>query len=131
LPPERAIPFDLPPAPRILVVEDMREIAHFYVDILQSNGFAVNRAFDGLSGLRLARLIRPDLVLLNQMMPGMDGLRVLAALRSAPETARIKVIMTSAIQMRELALKAGAVDFIEVPFQVKELPKKITLALRR
>ena len=126
---DEKVPIGLAPAPRILVVEDMRDNRDFYAAILKQRGFAVNVAADGVSGLRMATLIVPDLILLNEMMPGLCGLQVLSHLRLSPRTTRIKVVMTSGFPMRDEAIAAGAVDFLSVPFSPRELNARIASAL--
>lgn len=117
------------PRPRILVVEDIRENADLYVHFLVKRGFAVNLAREGFSGLRLAQVVRPDLILLNEQMPGLCGLEVLARLRAAKATAAITVVMISGHSMSDQALSAGAFDFILLPVSADEFATRISRAL--
>lgn len=127
---DTAAPLFQPPAPRILVIDDVRDIADLYAHNLARRGFAVNRAYDALSGLRLANTIAPDVILLNYLMPDLNGLQILAALHKDEKTRRIKVIITSTHEpVRERALAAGAVDFLLVPAQLPVAWEKIARAL--
>ena len=100
-------------AARVLVIDDMREIADWFADLLEEQGYEVARAYDGVTGLALAKVTAPDVVLLNYVMPRMDGFQVLAELKLDPRTpAFMKVIMMSAFGdmpfFRERATRAGA-----------------------
>jgi CheY-like chemotaxis protein len=113
------------------VVDDLRENADFYAEVLRLGGFAVNRAYGAHAGLRLARLIVPDAMLLNQLMPEACGLEILAALRRDARTRGIKVLITSALAIRDEALAAGAVDFLSVPVKPREITERVERALYR
>ena len=114
---------------RVLVVDDLADVTDLLSELLRKRGFQVSTAYDGVAGLEAVRLHLPDLVLLNFIMPGLDGLQVLARLRADPRTARVKVIIHSATPIRERACLAGAHDFLKVPFACDELHASIARVL--
>lgn len=85
----------MPPQPRVLMVEDHPDIADLYELKLQLDGYRVAVASDGEAGLRLARSLMPDLILLDIHVPHLDGLQVLAALREDEATDNVPVIVCS------------------------------------
>jgi CheY-like chemotaxis protein len=112
-----------PKAARVLVIDDVRYIADMYADELESHGYSVGRAYDGATGIALARATAPDVVLLNYMMPKMNGFEVLAELQSDPRAhVAMKVIMMSAFGdqdfFRERAADAGAFASLGRPLPV-------------
>jgi len=116
----------------VLVVEDEEHIRSVLDYNLRLDGFDVQLAPDGPAALELVSRHRPDLVLLDWMMPGMDGLEVLAKLKAAPATADIPVFMLTAKGMLtevERAMKAGVDDYITKPFDPIHLGKIITRKL--
>jgi len=109
---------------RVLVIEDEQRIRTVLEYNLKLDGFEVYTAGDGRTGLEIARSQRPDLVLLDWMMPGMDGLAVLSELRNDERTKDIPVFMlTAKTMMTEVgrALYEGADDYITKPFEPREL----------
>jgi CheY-like chemotaxis protein len=117
--------------PLILVVDDEHSIADFFAELLERRGFKTARAYCGLTGLAMAKVLRPELVLLNLMMPGMGGVQVLRELRADPRTAGMKVIMTSgSILIPEIAAKEGAQGFLLYPVKVPEFDRKVDAVLR-
>jgi DNA-binding response OmpR family regulator len=118
-------------AVRILVVDDEAELAHFLETILKSEGYEVQSALDARDGLRKAYAFQPDLILLDIMMPGMDGWDMLNRLR---EFSDVPVVMLTAIGGEDgvvRGLDTGADDYITKPFRVQELKARIRAALRR
>jgi DNA-binding response OmpR family regulator len=108
--------------PKILLVEDQREIADTLMEWLKSRGFRPALAYCGLTGRALARVTRPDLVILNHLMPGMLGLDILRELRDDAQTADMRVIMSSGMQgIHEQAALAGADAAIAYPCEREEL----------
>lgn len=100
---------------RILFVEDDDALAGVYIVRLQAEGFDVKRVADGEQALAAATQFRPDLILLDIMMPKISGFEVLDILRNTPETANVKVIVLTALSQasdREKAEKLGADDYI-------------------
>jgi DNA-binding response OmpR family regulator len=84
--------------PRILVVEDDASLAHLYCTALTMNGLSVMRAADGFSALRVVEEYRPDLVVLDLMLPQIDGWTVLKELESRPSTSGIPVVVVTAAE---------------------------------
>jgi len=112
----------------ILAVEDEEHIRNILEYNLKLDGFEVHLAQDGHKGLQLARRVRPDVILLDWMMPDMDGLEVLSALKEDERTENIPVFMLTAKAMkRDLvqALRKGADDYIAKPFNPVELGQTI------
>jgi len=119
---------------RILVVEDSQDIADLIAHYLQGAGYLTTMAATGSEGLRLARSTPPDAIILDLMLPGMDGLHVCQALRGDPATAAIPIIMLTARgeeSDRIRGLELGADDYVTKPFSPKELVARVTALLRR
>jgi two-component system OmpR family response regulator len=116
----------------ILVVEDEAAIADFVARGLEQEGHTVLTAADGVEGERLALSEGVDLVVLDRMLPGRDGMEVLAALRRAKPA--LPVIVLSArgeVAERVEGLDAGAVDYLAKPFSLEELTARVRAHLRR
>jgi DNA-binding response OmpR family regulator len=113
---------------KILVVDDEDDILNFLELVLSEKGYQVSTASGGQEALTKAQLERPDLVLLDIMMPQMDGWEVLKLLRVDEETAEVPVAMLSArteARDRVQGLQEGAIDYICKPFSLSELLSKI------
>lgn len=118
---------------RILVVEDNRDILANVLDYLQLKGFAVDCAQDGLSGLHLATSNHYDLIVLDLMLPGLDGLQVCQRLREEARS-EVPILMLTArdaLDDRLLGLRSGADDYLVKPFALSELVARIEAILRR
>src|SRR5271156_6743884 len=118
----------------ILVVEDQKDLADLVQRRLEQEGFDVIVAPDGLSGLRIAREHRPDLVVLDINMPGLDGLQVCQQLRGEPRHARLPILILSARASaadRIVGLELGADDYLVKPFVPRELVARVNAILRR
>lgn len=118
----------------ILVIEDEDDIRELLVFNLTREGYAVVEAADGKTGLDLARSRKPDLILLDLMLPIMDGFSVCRELEKGSDTVRIPVIMLTArgeTVDRILGLELGADDYVVKPFNVRELLLRIRAILRR
>ena len=116
---------------KVVVVEDDINIAELLRLYLEKDGFAVTVSHDGAEGLRLAEEIKPDLVMLDIMLPGMDGWQVCKRLR---QTSKVPIIMLTAkgeTEDKVQGLEMGADDYIVKPFEVKELLARIHAVLRR
>lgn len=119
---------------RILVVEDERDIAELISFNLQRDSYLVSTALTGEEGLKQAKTVKPDLVLLDLMLPGMSGQDVCRALKSDRSTAGIPIIMLTA---RDddidivTGLEMGADDYITKPFSPKVLSARIKTVLNR
>jgi DNA-binding response OmpR family regulator len=120
------------PGTRILLVEDDRSIASFVAPELEHLGFHVLCAYDGLSGLEEARSFGPELIVLDIMLPGLDGVGVLKRVRQAGS--RVPVIMLTARDStldKVHSLDSGADDYLTKPFDIEELLARIRALLRR
>ena len=118
----------------ILVVDDDPDIARFVEVNLRSAGYDVSVASDGEEALARASALRPDLVLLDVMMPRIDGFEVAQRLRRNPQTANTSIIMLTAKALstdKVLGLTAGADDYIIKPFDPIELLARVKGTLRR
>ncbi|WBB58365.1 response regulator transcription factor [Streptomyces sp. WMMC500] len=128
-PPARPRPSGHPA--RVLVVDDDPTVAEVVAGYLDRAGYAVDRAADGPQALAAAETARPDLVVLDLMLPGMDGLEVCAKLR---DTGPVPVIMLTARgdeDDRILGLELGADDYVTKPFSPRELVLRVESVLRR
>ena len=115
----------------VLVVEDEVKIARLVRDYLRQAGFGVLEATDGVAALTLARAERPDMIVLDLGLPGMDGLDVLRLLRTSSSVPIIIVTARSEETDRIVGLELGADDYITKPFSPKELIARIRAVLRR
>jgi two-component system, OmpR family, response regulator MprA len=115
----------------ILVIEDEQRIADFLRRGLAFEGFRVSVAGDGPAGLATARDDPPDLVLLDVMLPGLDGLEVCKRLRAASAMPIIMLTAKEAVPDRVAGLNAGADDYVIKPFSFDELMARIRAQLRR
>jgi DNA-binding response OmpR family regulator len=117
--------------PRILIVEDEAEIAGYLRRGLTLEGFTVDIAADGETGLSIARENPPDLVVLDLMLPGLDGLEVARRLRAASNVPIIILTARDAVPDRVAGLESGADDYLVKPFAFEELLARIRVQLRR
>jgi len=116
---------------RILVIEDDPAILKLLQRGLAYEGYLVDTATDGRSGLLMARDNHPDLVVLDWMLPGMDGLEVCHRLRTGGEVPIVMLTAKDTIQDRVQGLDAGADDYLVKPFNLDELLARIRALLRR
>jgi DNA-binding response OmpR family regulator len=119
---------------RILVVEDDKDIADLIAHSLQKAGYAVDTMASGSTVLARVRATPPDAIVLDLMLPGMDGLLVCQALRGDPGTAAVPIIMLTARGEeadRIRGLELGADDYVTKPFSPKELTARVGALLRR
>jgi hypothetical protein len=107
--------------PLVLVIDDDATVQDLLRRSLNRDGFRVETAADGTSGLARARKLHPDIITLDVMMPGMDGWEVLAALKEDPETADIPVIVVSIVDERGLGFSLGAADYLTKPLDFSRL----------
>src|SRR5690348_5770447 len=118
-------------APRILIIEDEKDIVRLLKYNLEKEGYATLAAYDGEAGLDLARKEKPDLILLDLMLPKLDGIQVCRAIR---QDSQIPIVMVTAKKEeidRILGLELGADDYVTKPFSVRELLARIKTILRR
>ncbi len=118
-------------AETILIIEDEAEIAALVAERLRSEGFSTETCGDGISGVERARSLQPDLVVLDLMLPGLDGIEVCRRLQQAR---RVPVVMLTARDDEAdmlIGLGVGADDYITKPFSPRELVARIRAVLRR
>ena len=118
-------------ARKILVVEDDHNISDLIRMYLNKEGFEVHTAYDGGKAVELFRSVEPDMVLLDIMLPVMDGWSVCAKIREVSRTPIIMITAKSEVFDRIQGLEMGADDYIVKPFEMKELIARINAVLRR
>ena len=116
---------------KILVIDDEPKIVEICHDYLKASGFDVVSAHDGLQGLHIARQEKPDLIVLDLMMPGMDGLDVCRNLRRDGNTPIIMLTARVEESDKLVGLELGADDYITKPFSPRELVARVRVVLRR
>lgn len=119
---------------KVLVVDDEINIVELLTMNLEKNGFEVISCLTGEESLKLCSSEVPDIIILDLMLPGIDGLEVCKRIRSQKETARIPIIMLTAKAQESdmiIGLELGADDYITKPFSVRELITRIKVVLRR
>jgi len=129
-----SIPYDSGAMQTVLIIEDESDISDLVAFNLQRNGFKVEQAYDGLKGLAMAQTIEPHIIILDLMMPGLDGHGVFKELRNNSHTKDIPVIMLTAkgqTEDRIIGLESGADDYVTKPFSPKELMLRVKAILRR
>jgi len=110
---------------KILIVEDNENNRSLFRDILTFHGYEVSVATDGREGVALARELKPDLILMDIQMPGMDGMTAGGILKGDPATSGLKIIALTSFAMRgdqEKFLTAGFDGFLSKPISTRELP---------
>lgn len=119
---------------KILIIEDETDIVNLLTHYLGKEGYVVHCANDGISGLQLIRREKLDLIILDLMLPELDGLEVCKKLRSSTETAHLPILIVTA-KGEELdkivGLELGADDYMTKPFSPKELVARVKALLRR
>jgi len=131
---------------KILCVDDDRPTVTIIAGVLQKEGYEVETALDGHDGLKKARANKPDLIILDIMMPDIDGYEVCRRLKDDPATAKIAVIMLTAkggvdeptheswqmaakVKDRLMGFDAGALEFLTKPVKVKDLTQRVKAVL--
>jgi DNA-binding response OmpR family regulator len=117
--------------PTVLLVEDAADLAQVIARELESAGYRVARAADGLAALETHARERPDLVILDWMLPRLDGLEVLRRLRQAAPTPVLMLTARSEEMDRVVGLEVGADDYLTKPFSMRELVARVRALLRR
>lgn len=119
---------------KILIIEDdpsfLRAVSH----IVEKEGYNVTTASNGMTGLRMAKEDKPDLLILDVMLPGLDGFEICSRLRNEPETAKLPIIMLSAKGQeadRTTGLKVGADEYLTKPVNRELLLEKLTSLLAK
>ncbi len=119
------------PAPKILVIDDEKNIVDLVVRYLKSEGYETRVAMDGISGLKAAKVFKPDIIVLDIMLPGMDGLEILTRLRRESDVYVIMLTAKTEETDKIVGLSVGADDYLTKPFSPRELVARIKAALRR
>ncbi|HEX7974149.1 MAG TPA: response regulator transcription factor [Anaerolineales bacterium] len=116
---------------KILVIDDEPNILNLVTAYLRPEGYEVQTATDGISGLKVARAFKPDLIVLDIMLPGMDGIDLLTRLRR--ESSVYVILLTARAEETDkiVGLSVGADDYVTKPFSPRELVARIKAALRR
>ncbi|MBY4767623.1 hybrid sensor histidine kinase/response regulator [Burkholderia ambifaria] len=120
-------------APVVLVVDDTAANLALVVDTLEAEGLSVAVARDGHEALRRAELVKPDLILLDVMMPGLDGFQTCRALKDNPVTRDIPVIFMTSLTRTEdkiTGFRVGAMDFVTKPLQMEEVAVRVQMHLK-
>ncbi|GAA3585121.1 response regulator transcription factor [Kribbella ginsengisoli] len=116
---------------KILVIDDEPDLVKFVKRALETDGYQVLTTTNGFDGIRLALTERPDLVVLDLIMPGVNGEAVLSALMAQDPGLRVLILSaTGDVQLRISCLEQGAVDFLAKPFAVRELIARVRSRLR-
>ena len=119
------------PNARILVIDDEQSILNLVIAYLRPEGYEVYTALDGPSGLKAARAYKPDLIVLDIMLPGMDGIELLSRLRRESDVYVILLTAKTEETDKIVGLSVGADDYVSKPFSPRELSARIKAALRR
>jgi two-component system alkaline phosphatase synthesis response regulator PhoP len=117
--------------PKILVIDDEQSILNLITAYLKPEGYEVYTAADGTSGLHAARTYKPDLIILDIMLPGMDGVELLTRLRRESDVYVIMLTAKTEETDKIVGLSVGADDYVTKPFSPRELVARIKAALRR
>ncbi|KAF0158689.1 MAG: Phosphate regulon transcriptional regulatory protein PhoB (SphR) [Syntrophaceae bacterium] len=119
---------------KILIVDDEQDIADLISYNLEKEGYSTIKAYDGGDVLKTVKTQKPDLVILDLMLPHMNGMDICRAVRANPETAHLPIIMLTAKSDevdKIIGLEIGADDYMTKPFSVKELIARVRTILRR
>ena len=116
---------------KILVIDDEPSIVNLLQAYLKPEGYEVYTAMDGPSGLKAARAFKPDLVILDVMLPGMDGLELLSRLRRESDVYVILLTARTEETDKIVGLSVGADDYVTKPFSPRELTARVKAAIRR
>ena len=116
---------------KILVIDDEPNVLNLVSAYLKQDGYMVYTATDGPSGLQAAKVYQPDLVILDVMLPGLDGIEVLTRLRRESNVYIIMLTAKTEETDRVIGLSVGADDYVTKPFSPRELVARVKAALRR
>jgi two-component system alkaline phosphatase synthesis response regulator PhoP len=118
-------------SPKILIIDDEVSILNLVTAYLRPEGYEIQTAMDGRSGLQAAGTFKPDLIVLDIMLPGMDGLELLSRLRRESDVYVILLTAKNEETDKIIGLSVGADDYLTKPFSPRELVARIKAALRR
>ena len=116
---------------KVLLIEDDTTLNNYLTDLLTKSGYIVEQCFDGISGLKLAQTHQHQLILLDKMLPKLDGVSLLKSLRETSQQPVIMISAKGAEEERILGLTHGADDYVAKPFNSQELLLRIKGLLRR
>ena len=116
---------------KILVIDDEEKILSLVSSYLEKEGYQIHTALDGISGLEKTREIKPDIIVLDIMLPGLDGLEVLARLRRESNVYVILLTAKTEETDKIVGLSVGADDYVTKPFSPRELTARVRAVLRR
>lgn len=116
---------------KILVIDDEPSIVNLVGGYLKPEGYEVYTAMDGHAGLKAARALKPDLIILDVMLPGMDGIELLSQLRRESQVYVILLTAKTEETDKIVGLSVGADDYVTKPFSPRELTARVKAALRR
>jgi two-component system alkaline phosphatase synthesis response regulator PhoP len=116
---------------KILVIDDEPSIVNLVTAYLKPEGYEVHTAMDGPAGLKAARAFKPDLIILDVMLPGMDGIELLSRLRRESDVYVILLTAKTEETDKVVGLSVGADDYVTKPFSPRELTARVKAALRR
>lgn len=116
---------------KILVIDDEPSIVNLVTAYLKPEGYEIYTAIDGLAGLKSARTFKPDLVILDIMLPGIDGIELLSRLRRESEVYVILLTAKTEEIDKVVGLSVGADDYVTKPFSPRELVARVKAAIRR
>jgi two-component system alkaline phosphatase synthesis response regulator PhoP len=116
---------------KILVIDDEPSIVKLVEAYLKPEGYEVLSAVDGVSGLKAARVFKPDLIILDVMLPGMDGIELLSRLRRESDVYVILLTARTEETDKIVGLTVGADDYVTKPFSPRELTARVKAAMRR
>ena len=116
---------------KVLVIDDEEKILNLVTSYLDKEGYEYFTAQDGLTGLKLAREKRPDIIVLDIMLPGMDGIELLSQLRRESDVYVIMLTAKTEETDKIVGLSVGADDYVTKPFSPRELTARIKAVLRR
>jgi DNA-binding response OmpR family regulator len=116
----------------VLIIEDNADLAYGLRNNLEIEGYLVDVAMDGVAGLARARELRPDLIILDLMLPGLDGYRVLKALRESGDEVPVLILTAHGEEADKVrGFRLGADDYVTKPFGLLELMARVAALLRR
>jgi DNA-binding response OmpR family regulator len=117
----------------VLLIEDNRDIAESIADYLESRGYVIDHAGDGVTGLHLAVTNPYDVIILDVMLPGLDGIALCGRLRTDArrDTPLLMLTARDTLEDKLAGLEAGADDYLVKPFEIRELEARIRTLLRR
>jgi two-component system alkaline phosphatase synthesis response regulator PhoP len=116
---------------KVLIVDDEEKILNLVSSYLEREGFEIFTARDGLEGLKLSKEVNPDIIVLDIMLPGMDGIEVLTQIRKESNVYVIMLTAKTEETDKIIGLSVGADDYVTKPFSPRELTARIKAALRR